>query len=200
MPRHSLGVEKSEIFHAGCEKLVVAVDHKPLLGILNDKDLESIDNGRLVKLKEKTMSYKFKLVHVPGIRHKVADATSRYPTGAMGNKQDRLTRTLVRYGRNEATDSYSNISNEIEQELESEINGYCMAIVGVKDCEAVGIEDVERESTRRGDTNQGSDWQENLNSYKQASRILHERNGIVLYGNRIVIPTKLGPKLLEILH
>ena len=59
-----------------------------------------------------------------------------------------MTKTLIRYGRNEATDSDSNISNEIEQELESEINGYCLAIGGDMDCEAVGIEDVERESVR----------------------------------------------------
>ena len=56
------------------------------------------------------MSYRFKLVHLPGLRHKVADATSRYPTGAMGNKQERLTRTLVRYGRDETTDLDKNIS------------------------------------------------------------------------------------------
>ena len=64
----------------GCESLVVAVDHKPLLGVLGDKCLEDIDNSRLENLKEKTLRFRFNIIHVPGVKNKVADATSRYPT------------------------------------------------------------------------------------------------------------------------
>ena len=48
----------------GCEDLVVAVDHKPLLGILGDKDFDEIENTRLANLKEKTLRYGFSIVHV----------------------------------------------------------------------------------------------------------------------------------------
>merc|ERR1712020_839974 len=44
------GLFKSKHFILGCEKLIVAVDHKPLLGILNEKSLADIDNPRLLGL------------------------------------------------------------------------------------------------------------------------------------------------------
>ena len=37
-------------FVLGCPNLIVAVDHKPLLGILNDKSVADIDNPRLLML------------------------------------------------------------------------------------------------------------------------------------------------------
>ena len=38
------GLHKAKHFVLGCDKLIVAVDHKPLLGLLNDKSLADIDN------------------------------------------------------------------------------------------------------------------------------------------------------------
>ena len=50
-------LQKTRHFILGCDKLVVAVDHKPLLGLLNDKSLADIENPRLLMLKEKTLCY-----------------------------------------------------------------------------------------------------------------------------------------------
>ena len=69
------------MFVMGCPKLVVAVDHKPLTKILNDDGpLESIENPRLLRFKEKTLPYDFDIVHIPGKQNCGPDATSRYPT------------------------------------------------------------------------------------------------------------------------
>ena len=59
-------LKKSKYFVLGNKNLVVAVDHKPLLGVLSDKEMDNIDNPRLYNLKEKTLRYRFSLVHVPG--------------------------------------------------------------------------------------------------------------------------------------
>ena len=40
-------LKKTRYYTQGCEKLLIGVDHKPLLGVLIDKSLESIDNPRL---------------------------------------------------------------------------------------------------------------------------------------------------------
>ena len=66
-------LRKAKYYVAGCEDLIVAVDHKPLLGLLNEKGLDQIENNRLCKLKEKTMSYRFGIIHVPGLKNKIAD-------------------------------------------------------------------------------------------------------------------------------
>ena len=60
------GLQKAKHFILGCEKLIVTVDHKPLLGLLNDKSLADIDNPRLLMLKEKTLWFNFKVIWVPG--------------------------------------------------------------------------------------------------------------------------------------
>lgn len=52
-----------------------------LLKVLVDRSLEDIANARLRNLKEKTLRHRFRMVYIPGIRHKAADAVSRHPTG-----------------------------------------------------------------------------------------------------------------------
>lgn len=58
----------------------MATDHKPLLKVLGDRKLEDIDNPRLLKLKEKTLRWKFDIIHVPGKIHVGPDTLSRKET------------------------------------------------------------------------------------------------------------------------
>ena len=76
-------LDKARYFVLGCANLIVAVDHKPLLKLFGDRSLEDIPNSRLRNLKEKTLRYRFSIVHVPGVKNKVADAASRFPTPNM---------------------------------------------------------------------------------------------------------------------
>ena len=50
-------------------------------GILNDRSLTDIGNRLLLSLKEKTLSYRFTIVHVPGKKNLGPDAASRHPSG-----------------------------------------------------------------------------------------------------------------------
>ena len=54
----------------GLDKLTICVDHKPLLGIINDVEFEKIDNSRLFRLKEKTLGWRFKVIHLPAKQYK----------------------------------------------------------------------------------------------------------------------------------
>ena len=65
-------LDKARYFVLGCPNLIVAVDHKPLLKIFGDRSIQDIPNPRLRNLKEKTLRYRFKMVHVPGVKHLVA--------------------------------------------------------------------------------------------------------------------------------
>ena len=75
-------LDKARFFVLGCSDLIIAVDHKPLLKVFSDRSLEEISNARLRSLKEKTLRYKFRMVHIPGVRHKAANAVSCHPTGS----------------------------------------------------------------------------------------------------------------------
>ena len=74
-------LDKARYFVLGCADLILAVDHKPLLKIFGGRTLEDIPNLRLRNLKEKTLKYRFRMVHVLGVKHRATDCLSRHPTG-----------------------------------------------------------------------------------------------------------------------
>ena len=74
-------LDKARHFVLGCTNLIIAVDHRPLLKIFGDRSLDHISNTRLRNLKEKTLRYHFKMVHIPGVKNKTPDSLSRHPTG-----------------------------------------------------------------------------------------------------------------------
>ena len=67
------------MFLLGCHHFLIQTDHKPLVPILGDKALDTIDNPRVVRLKEKTLPYSFEAQHLEGASMFAADALSRYP-------------------------------------------------------------------------------------------------------------------------
>ena len=74
-------LDKARHYVLGCNNLVIAVDHKPLLKTFGDRSLDQISNPRLRNLKEKTIRYHFRMVHIPGTKNRASDAISRHPTG-----------------------------------------------------------------------------------------------------------------------
>merc|ERR1712020_471300 len=71
-------IEKCRLYLLGTRFLVVT-DHKPLLGILNGRDLDSIQNTRLQRITTKLLGYNFRVRWIPGKKQVIADALSRYP-------------------------------------------------------------------------------------------------------------------------
>lgn len=74
-------LDKARYFVLSCSQLIVVVDHKPLLKVFGDRSFENISNSRLRNLKEKTLRYIFRIVHIPGVKHQTPDCSSRHPTG-----------------------------------------------------------------------------------------------------------------------
>ena len=68
---------KARMFTLGCKDLLVTTDHNPLVAILGSKSLEDIANPRLLRLKEKTLRYSFKIKYMPGKMNQGPDAFSR---------------------------------------------------------------------------------------------------------------------------
>ena len=57
----SWSLNHARMFTLGCTNLLVTTDHKPLLGILQDRNLASITNRRIQRFKEKTLQFEFKV-------------------------------------------------------------------------------------------------------------------------------------------
>ena len=68
---------KQDTLSWDAKNLTIAVDHRPLLRIFGDRSLDNICNTRLRNLKEKTLRYHFKIVHIPGVKNRALDTLSR---------------------------------------------------------------------------------------------------------------------------
>ena len=71
----------------------VVTDHRPLVGVFN-KDLYTITNPRLHRIREKLLGYDFSISWVAGKRHLIADALSRAPVFAAPEEDNELALSL----------------------------------------------------------------------------------------------------------
>ena len=73
----AVGLESSRYYTLGCPRLYIATDHKPLISILGDRALDTVVNPRLLKIKERTLAWRYDMVYVPGKKQAAADTLSR---------------------------------------------------------------------------------------------------------------------------
>ena len=52
-------------FTLGCNNLIISTDHRPLLGIFNNKELNSINNPRLCNLKLRNFKFNMQYITLP---------------------------------------------------------------------------------------------------------------------------------------
>ncbi len=209
------GLDKARYFVLGCEDLIVAVDHKPLLKIFGDRSLEDISNSRLRNLKEKTLRYRFRMTHVPGVKHTAADGVSRHPTG------DPVKMTLI--------DDVATISPDTTAVTKPPPSNFLASIriripdvVNVEECTIVSatasLDSLPMKSVtwERVQTATASDDNMHtlvdliesgipafrhelptpLREYYQFRDNLYTADGVVLYNDRVVIPPSLRQEVL----
>ena len=184
-----------------------------------------MQNRRLQNLKEKTLSYKFNVVHVPGKRNLGPDAASRYPTGA----PDRL----VLHGEPTDTDSdlgttttdlramlLAGIMTEDTESTSNEESGMIIAagnmlatlesstkqkhVVTWDDVQDASATDAEIQEllhhVRTGFSTDAWKLSDNMRPYFPYSSSIYELNGVAMLGERIIVPNTLRPAILDLLH
>ena len=82
-----LATDKCRLYMAGTD-FTILTDHQPLLGILNRKNLDAINNIRIQRLTSKLLGYSFRVEWIPGKIHEIAEALSRNPVFAAPNHKD----------------------------------------------------------------------------------------------------------------
>ena len=197
-------LNKARHFVLGCEDLIVATDHKPLLKILDDRHLHNIKNPRLFNLKEKTLPFRFKIVHIPGKKNLTADVVSRYPSG---NPNQHFSFLQDDVYDSDSTDLDSSITGNAISSLAAVTTISTLAAV-----QAVTWHNVQEETASDpimtslsnmildGFPPQRHDVPEELRNYFRFREDLSIVDGVVMYGDRIVVPPKLRGQILETLH
>ena len=73
----------------------VYTDHKPLLGIMNGKNLDAINNTRIQRLLAKLLGYSYSVEWIEGKKQTIADALSRSPVS--DPEEDETRDVLIRH-------------------------------------------------------------------------------------------------------
>lgn len=196
-------LEKSKFFTLGCSDLVIAVDHKPLLGIFNDRSLD-MPNGRLRDLKEKTLRYRFTMSYVPGAKNKAADTLSRYPSVSTNPEEPLSNNELASLHESTATHS----------QWQYLLSGICSveAVDTLTTMQAVTWNVVKLATNSdkhmrelldlidHGFPGSSDTLPTPLRPYYRFRDDLFTVDGVALYRDRVIIPPALRDDILRILH
>ena len=176
--------DSCKMFIMGCPNLLVAVDHKPLIRLFNNRDLNEITNPRLLKIREKTLMYSFRVVSIPGIRDGGADTMSRLPFITSDNPVDK----------------YQNIEPTITGSINLQMGQAIStgSIVAESSTDPVYQELFHMIET--GFPNHKDQLPGYLREYWNFHNELYSCQGLVYLEGRMLIPTNLHRQMLDELH
>ena len=160
--------------------MLVVTDHKPLTKIFGDRTLDEISNTRLFRLKQKTLPWLFKIMHMPGKTNCAADAMSRYPSGSpeeaseAENEECSIIAGIERDFTDISTISWDNIAAETAKD--ESLSKVIRHLSDAPDCSPLN------------------------NEYTKYIEPLYIHEGVVLYMDRVVMPKSLRKIALTNLH
>ena len=210
-------LDKARYFVLGCDDLIIAVDHKPLLKIFSDRFLDNIPNPRLRNLKEKTLRYIFRMVHIPGARHRARDCISRHPTGnpeklilpddiaTVGSTPTFFTHSqLLMAGLRTPATHISAIEDSLLSSSVYSLNSLNLKSVTWDRVRTATTSDTNMQSLvdliESGMPQFRHELPEPLHEYFQFRDSLYTVDGVLLYKDRVVIPPSLRSEVLANLH
>ncbi len=180
------GLEQSRYFTQGCDNLLVVTDHKPLVKIFGDRTLDEITNTRLFRLKQRTLPWRFDIMHMPGKANHAADATSRHPspTGSINSNcipdymETVLMGAIQRESRELTTLSWSDIAQETARDP---------SMSTLLQLVARGVQDSDKSNAA-------------ISPFWTIRDSLYIHDGVILYNDRVIIPPSLRESTLRHLH
>jgi transposase InsO family protein len=184
-------IKKCKMYLMGLPHFMLIIDHNPLVPILNEKTMDHIENPRIMRMKEKLLSYTFTAEWRKGKEHAMADALSRAPVEDPSkediSEQGDLSQLMVAHVREITLIDKEGRQQDLQ--LESLI--------------ASAQIDEEYETLRRAVSSGFGDKKAvpaHLLPYYKLRQDLSVEGDLVLYGTRIVIPREGRREVLRRLH
>ena len=174
--------ERFARYLVGLNNFKIITDHKPLVPIINDKELDIVPI-RCQRLLIRLMRYHGKATHVPGKSLVLADQLSRKP--------------IVR--------------KEGKDELEEEVEAYVQCIMNTMPASQPKMQQIAEESSKDPVIKKTrlmieNGWPDVHKISQEIKEMYHVRGNlsivddIIMYGNRLVIPKSMQEEMLERIH
>ena len=170
------------MFVQGCPDLIVATDHEPLTRVFNDRELGTIVNPRVRRLKEKSLPYQFRIVYIPGKELKATDAMSRHPVSQPSAEDD--TDATSRAAATLAANSVKSITWNVVHEA---------AIVDEECCTLNHL-------ISNGFPEFRGEVPPNLRYFWPMREDLYAVENVIFKGRKMLIPSKLRHDVMKGLH
>ena len=192
-------LEQTRYFTQGCDSLIIATDHNPLVKLFGDRTLDEITNPRLFRLKQRTLSWRFRVQYVPGKLNPFADAVSRNPSRRPDDDEPTMEQVLAGLRTADMDDETEPM---IIAAARSDLNN-----VNVVSWDRVKIETGSdptmyslANTIRYGFPESKEQLDESLREFWQQREDLYVIDGVVMYQDRVVIPPGLRQEVLAALH
>ena len=197
-------LNKAKHFVLGCPNLTIAVDHKPLLKLFGDRALEDIPNSRLRNLKEKTLLYRFHMIHIPGIKQRAADGLSRHPVDPADTTSPADETAAVYKADPQEDQSYPDIE---ESTITAAVSAFHASPITSVTWDLLRTATASDETLNSllelievGFPSSSSELPEHLQRYFKIRDNLSTVDGVIMYNDRTLIPSSLRPNVLSNLH
>ena len=207
-------LEQCRMFVMGCKSLIVAVDHKPLVKIFSDQSLDNIKNPRILRLKEKSLRYKFAIKHTPGRGHAGPDAASRYPTEPCSavacSRTPDVSKAFLDVLRHQPTSDDAGTSQTIHAAMLKDIAA--AQTTSSDSLRAITWELVKKEALvdrtcvelvrliESGFTATRTELPDHLKPFWQMRHELYHIEGVPFLEHKMLIPSALRTEVLDSLH
>ena len=191
-------MNKCKLYLLGMRNFQLNVDHRPLVSILDKKNLGEIENPRLQRMKEKILKFNFKTNWISGTKHQIPDALSRAPVASYSKEEKKSEEYLEVSVNAILQENMANFNNDGDNSKEEDIL--------IKNLSKVAAEDQEYNQLLK-EVQKGfpKDKSKLINSAKPYWNIrndlsIDQANDLIIYNGRIVVPKLARKEILKKLH
>lgn len=189
---------KLRIYLHGLPEFELVIDHRPLVPILNSYTLDAIENPRLQRIVEKMTPYVFHTTWKKGSDHVIADTLSRNPVSypdeecdLLGEAELEVHQVVIR--ANEVLQD-STRGEEVRSDQDPILERVRTAAKTDPHYQALV------DTILSGFPNNKGDLHPQVKPYNAHRDELSLDNGLVLCGQRVIIPQTMRSEVLKTLH
>jgi hypothetical protein len=170
-------VSKCRLYLAGT-KFKIITDHKPLLGIMNGKHIDAMNNVRIQRLMSKLLGFEYTVEWIAGKNHVIADALSRNPVFMAKNHDDIIIRKVAEMVPDPALESVNKHAEEDEDYQE--------------------VVDAIKRGAHVKKLHKLHPAQQYRSIWEEIS--VYEEDRLLTIGNRIIVPKAARKEILASIH